>query len=72
MLNTTVAAKSAWKTVLTTLVMALGVAVLGAVAEFFTDTDVLTSILGSDPWVALLIPIFAAFGQFLKDYIKHA
>lgn len=71
-LNPTVAGKSAWKSVVTTFFMGLGVAILGAAAQFFTDTDVLSGILGSDPRLLILIPIFGMIGQFLKDYIKHA
>jgi hypothetical protein len=72
MLNKTVAAKSAWKTVVTTFFMSLGVAILGTAAEFLSDADVLSGIFGADPKLLVLVPIFGMLGQFLKDYIKHA
>jgi len=66
-----VAKKSATKTILTSLVVALSVAVLGGAAEFFTQTDVLSSILGADTKLLILVPIFGMLGNWLKDYLKH-
>ena len=72
MLNTTVAAKSAWKSTVITFVMALGVAILGGVADLFADTAILSTIFSDPKLQMFLIPAFAWFSQFLKDYIKHA
>ena len=66
-----VAKKSAWKAVVTALAMSLGVAVLGAAADFLGDAGVLSGIFSADPKLLVLVPIFAMAGQALKDWIKH-
>jgi hypothetical protein len=72
MVNTVVAAKSAWKTVVTSFFMALGMVIAGAVAQFLSDGEALAGILGTNGFVLALIPLFGALGAFIKDYVKHA
>lgn len=72
-----VARKSAWKSGVDTLILALsslGIVILMAAGDWLMDAQMLGSFLGGkDPLVVAAVLALASFGgKFLKDYAKHA